>query len=190
MENLERVDYTVGGDDGKGRFRMITKLILRYSDGKPPLYRLFQIASVDYAKDDIAVLRNTVLSPIGASLKKMMSGGSRFMLFKNDDGTFSLKFGCRDQNACYCDVPTRMFCVGDLKFYAQMLGRDNMSGSWCMWCRMAPSEWKSGAVPTDGNLEHLHRVRYIAYKRTEIRKKSNVRTEGLSSAYAKFLSSA
>jgi hypothetical protein len=33
--------------------------------------------------------------------------------------------------------------VGDLKFYAQMLGRDNMSGSWCVWCKRAPNQWNT-----------------------------------------------
>ena len=71
----------------------------------------------------------------------MYLGGSRFLLYKNDKATFSLKCGCSDQNTCYCNVPKWMFGVGDLKFYAQMLGQDNMSGSWCMWrqiCQMAP----------------------------------------------------
>jgi hypothetical protein len=35
-----------------------------------------------------------------------------------------------------------MFMVGDLKFHAQMLGRNNMSTSWCMWCQLVPHEWK------------------------------------------------
>jgi hypothetical protein len=50
-----------------------------------------------------------------------------------------------------CNMTTRLFVVGDLKFYAQMLGRDNMSGSWCMWCLMVPNEWnKEEDIP----LEH------------------------------------
>jgi len=32
--------------------------------------------------------------------------------------------------------------VGDLKSYAQMLGRNKMSGSWCIWCQLASKEWK------------------------------------------------
>ena len=60
VQDLECVDYTVGGDHGKGRFRMILKVILRYSDNKPPFYKLFLIACVDYSEDGIDVLCHTV----------------------------------------------------------------------------------------------------------------------------------
>jgi hypothetical protein len=46
-----------------------------------------------------------------------------------------------------CDVPIHMLVVGDLKFYAQILGRENMSSFWCMWCSKHPSEW-SNSHPT------------------------------------------
>ena len=39
--------------------------------------------------------------------------------------------------------------VGDLKFHAQMLGRNNMSTSWCMWCQLAPHEWKTQHLERD-----------------------------------------
>ena len=120
-----RVDYTVGGDHGKGRFPMITKLILRYSDGKLTLYNLFQIANVDYAKDNISVLRKIGLDAVGVSLQNMMAGGSRFVLYKQYDGMLDVQFSATDDKTPYCNVPAHMFCVGDLKFYAQMLGHDN-----------------------------------------------------------------
>jgi len=41
-----------------------------------------------------------------------------------------------------CNVSTRIVVVGDLKFYAQLLGREYMSSSWCMLCTSHPSEWK------------------------------------------------
>jgi len=37
--------------------------------------------------------------------------------------------------------------VGDLKFYAQLMGRENMSSSWCMWCTSHPSDWKHHPLP-------------------------------------------
>ncbi len=36
-----------------------------------------------------------------------------------------------------------MYLVGDLKFYAQMAGREGMSSYWCMWCILHPSEWRT-----------------------------------------------
>ena len=47
-----------------------------------------------------------------------------------------------------CSVRCQVLVVGDLKFYAQLLGRENMSSSWCMWCTAHPSDWKYHPIPT------------------------------------------
>ena len=131
---------------------MVLKLILRYQIKREPFSRLFQIASVEY-KYDINLLRETVLNRIGASLKKISEGG-KFNISLDDQNKNSLSWSGEedDVNAnareSLCDAEIRLFVVGDLKFYAQMLGRDNMSGSWCMWCRMAPTQWnKEDGIP-------------------------------------------
>jgi hypothetical protein len=126
-----------------GKFRMILKVILRYNSNKDPLSRLFHLASVDY-KDDISVLKATVLDHIGGSLKLMVDGGRFIVDFSSQSHQLLLLFSNWDvteNNEHLCDVPIRLFVTGDLKFYAQMLGRDNMSGCWCMWCLKAPHEW-------------------------------------------------
>jgi hypothetical protein len=140
LKELQHVDLTVGGDHGKGRFCMILKMILRYSN-KESFSRLFQIASIEHSKDDIEILQNTVLKPIGEELRLIKDGG-RFIVVGRQESMF-LHFGAADHiGTVLCDVPIRMFMVGDLKFHAQMLGRNNMSTSWCMWCQLAPHEWK------------------------------------------------
>ena len=107
---------------------------------------LFQIGNVDYAKDSIDVLRDTILTPIGVSLKSMIAEGNNFVIYRTDDEAeqLVLKFSVDvNGDSILCNVPTRHFIVGDLKFYAQMLGRENMTGSWCMWCKMSRKELKS-----------------------------------------------
>jgi hypothetical protein len=51
------------------------------------------------------------------------------------------------EESLLCNVSTRIVVVGDLKFYAQLLGTENMSSSWCMWCTLHPSEWKHHPLP-------------------------------------------
>ncbi len=118
-DGIKSVGYTVGGDHGKGCFRMILKLILRYDSSKPPLYKLFQIGNVDYAKDLINVLHNTILTPIWVSLKSMIAEGNKFVIYHTDYEAeqFILKFSV-DSNgdSILCNVPTRLSIVGDLKF--------------------------------------------------------------------------
>lgn len=52
-----------------------------------------------------------------------------------------------------------LFVVSNLKFYAQMLGYNNISGSWCLWCQMAPNQWnRDDGVPLD------HQEEWTIYK--------------------------
>ncbi len=111
-----------------------------------PFSRLFQIAGVEHSKDDIKILQHTVLNHIGEGLLPIKKGG-RFII-QNRNNTLSIVFSDAQSDASsrfLCNVPIRLFIVGDLKFYASMLGRDNLSGSWCMWCQLSPIEWK---IPT------------------------------------------
>jgi hypothetical protein len=131
---------------------MVLKLIIRFDSNKEPFSRLFQIASVEY-KDDIKVLQETMLKCIGSSLQEISQGG-KFKVHLDRQQEFWLSFSSQEcgindtASEHLCDAAIRLFVVGDLKFYAQMLGRDNMSGSWCMWCQMAPNQWnREDGVP-------------------------------------------
>jgi hypothetical protein len=101
---------------------------------------------VDY-KDDIKVLKDTVLDRIDNSLKFICDGGKFSLSYLFQAWMLS------ENDSRLCDVSIRLFVTGDLKFYAQMLGHDNMSGtsSWCMWCLMAPNEWSKEIVEVPPN---------------------------------------
>jgi len=97
---------------------------------------LFQIASVSFSKDDINILRKAVIDPIGSGLRGTAKG-RRFAVSHDLAASFS------GDEPGICNVPTRLVLVGYLKFYAQMSVRDGMSSSWCMWCQLHHSEWKT-----------------------------------------------
>jgi hypothetical protein len=67
-----------------------------------------------------------------------------------EGGRFSVKSNGNDlivsftngSEGAICDVNNRVLVVGDLKFYAQILGRENTSSFWCMWCNAHPNTWK------------------------------------------------
>lgn len=50
----------IGSDNRNSRFKMILKLILCYESSKLSLERVYQIASVVYAKDESSMLHETV----------------------------------------------------------------------------------------------------------------------------------
>lgn len=79
---------------------------------------------------------------LAASLKNLCTEG-RFIIQVDQNDDLRLSFleteivaGCE----LLCNHSTSLFVVGDLKFYALMLGRTKMSGHWCIWCLMAPQE--------------------------------------------------
>ncbi len=103
---------------------MTMKVNFRFPE-KGTVSYLTQIASVSYSKDKTAILRETVLDPIGEGLRQISEGG-RFIVLDND---YTLEFSLSntDDKSIHCSCPIQLFLVGDLKFYAQMSGREDMS---------------------------------------------------------------
>ncbi len=91
---------------------------------------LFQITSISHSKDDISILKTTVLNPIREGLQSIIEGG-QFSV--NADGK-KLIVSFRTEDESICNVNTHVLIVGDLKFNVQILGHENMSSFWCMWC--------------------------------------------------------
>jgi len=138
LKDLRKVDIVVGGDHGGGKFRMTLKVNFRLEDNSTVSY-LTQVASVSFSKDETKILKETVLNPIGRGLQRIMEE-ARFIVTDK----LTLSFSNVDNSSLlYCDCPIEVFLVGDLKFYAQMGGREGMSSYWCIWCTLHPSEWKN-----------------------------------------------
>jgi len=137
LRDVRQVDLIVGGDHGGGKFRMTLKVNFRLAD-KSTVSVLTQIASVSFSKDDTEILKATVLDPIGRGLHLITEGG-KFIV----DDKLTLSFSNADNPSLLCSCATKVYLVGDLKFYAQMAGREGMSSYWCIWCALHPSEWRS-----------------------------------------------
>ena len=63
-----------------------------------------------------------------------------------------------DKNSDKSFVGIRLFVTGDLAFYAAALGKVNMSGFWCTWCKLCFAEWEkinheAGICWTIGGIE-------------------------------------
>ncbi len=145
---LASVDFATGGDHGGGRFRMLFKIIFRFVDGSSTTH-LYEIANVSHSKDDINILKEAVLEKIGVGLRRIAEG-CHFIVTCTEDEKLLLRFDESEEQEgqLLCNVPCQLFVNGDLKYFAQLLGRDGMSSSWCMWCQSHPSEWKNNR-PTE-----------------------------------------
>jgi hypothetical protein len=134
LVGLKRVDFMIGSD---WRQETDPKILFRF-ENLAATSNVFQIGSVSQSKDDLEILHSTVLHPIGDGARLIAEGG-HFLVNRD----LSLSFLPQTESSIICSIPNRLLIVGDHKFYAQMLGRENMSGSWCMWCKSHPSEWHS-----------------------------------------------
>ena len=59
-QNMASVDMSFGGDHGKGRFRLVIKLIIRL-DGNPPIKKRFVLGEIDCKNDSVDILKNTFM---------------------------------------------------------------------------------------------------------------------------------
>lgn len=113
IAGVSGIDITIGGDHGKGCFWMMLKLILRYLSNKKTFS---EKADTDYGKEDITVIKETVLKSIGKSWTRcvvmnarlfdaflyiykqpgdslqVISSGGHFTIQVDEWGSFQLKF--------------------------------------------------------------------------------------------------
>lgn len=130
---ISDMQICTGGDHGVGRFWMLLKVLLWYSADKPSIIRQFEIANVSNSNDDIWSLNKAVLQKIIAGLRTINDGG-RFIIRLEDNNNLELLFNSTP-------VPIHLFINGNLKYFAQILGREGMSSNWCMWCRYHLNDW-------------------------------------------------
>ncbi len=135
---LEQLDIVIGGDHGGGKFRMMMKVNFCLLEKKTVSF-LTQIASVSFSKDDTEILKDTVLKPVGVGLQLIADGG-RFIVNEGMKVSFS---SVDMPSHLIVNCSTNLYLVGNLKFYAQMSGREGMSSYWYMWCQLHPSEWQT-----------------------------------------------
>jgi hypothetical protein len=163
VENLKSIDIVVGGDHGQERFRMLAKVIARDENKKIIDKFVMKLAHIDCKKDTYQVLRDTITPSLNRDLKELTGGRKVVCLYKRrsrdseyavqikdggyDDGDRPV-FVCPVSNeemgeefeyVRKCDI--RLFMTGDMAFYACALGKVNMSGIWCTWCKLSSEEW-------------------------------------------------
>jgi hypothetical protein len=98
---------------------------------------------VSHSNDDINILNTTVLQRVVEGLQTIHNGGRFIVCSTEEAGQLELSFHEEPNNnrQAHYNVPVSIFINGDLKFFAQILGRDGMSTSWCMYCKVHPKDW-------------------------------------------------
>jgi hypothetical protein len=163
ISNINNVDLVLGGDHGQRKFRMVVKVVVRKVSMEAIDSWPVKIGHIDCKKDSYDVLQSTIAPHLNNDLKTIKE--SKLLLFKKVCGDGSTYYTCQigkydptDPNAPRfvfddgshhdatiqfvraCSI--RVVFTGDLAWYAAALGKVNMSGNWCCWCKLAASEWQ------------------------------------------------
>ena len=123
-QNMTSIDMIVGGDHGKGCFRLVLMLIIRI-DGHPPINNRCLLGEIDCKKDSVDILKNTFMVQQNERLRSI-SKGEYFTITKDGEGKLGVMFTkspVPEGITIVSSVPSRVFDCGDLKFYTQVLGR-------------------------------------------------------------------
>ncbi|KAL7539781.1 hypothetical protein ACHAXR_011204 [Thalassiosira sp. AJA248-18] len=139
------------GDHGLGKLRFGTKLVVTFYSTQNPTEKtnkwttIYPLADVKCKKDNGEIFRETVMKNLSSGINKIEKGKVKF--FKEND-----KWRCKiidsneteDKALTYHDVLPYM--IGDLKFLAMMLGKENFEGQWCYLCQLFHTQWKDHAA--------------------------------------------
>jgi hypothetical protein len=130
LADTKTIDVVVSGDYGKGFYRMIVLILLWQSntDTKPVRVPV-EIATMRCKKDTAEVL-DIILPAINVSLENL--GISRVSVQPNSALTL-----VRAENEYFNQgIPIRVYLAGDLAWVNDALGKTNMAGNWCPYCRI------------------------------------------------------
>jgi len=148
VSKLASVDFSTGGDHGKGRFRHMLTVALRFKDDEPDLIERFIIGEIDSAEDSTEILKKRFMVDLNDQLKLLASGEFVATRGKNA-GTYGLVFPALVllPDHIVVAVKSRIFVCGDAKFYMQVLGREHSAPHWCVWCNINVRQFDFGNCP-------------------------------------------
>jgi hypothetical protein len=100
------------------------------------------VGNVECKKDTRKVLEKTIGIPLNQSLHLTVG---KTIVIHCADTIPTITLADEPPADCQTDtsfwMETRTFIAGDLSFYATILGKENMAGSWCTWCMLSKAQW-------------------------------------------------
>jgi len=91
-------------------------------------------------KDTEALLKKTIHEELTKGLKTIAENHLNITI--NGEGQIECSFGDELPDSNTKSLKPNMYIVGDLAFYALILGKEGMSGDWCHLCTLPAAEFK------------------------------------------------
>ena len=133
---LSTIDIVVGGDHGQGKFRSVSKFILRDTLFNKLKSNVIKNAHIDCEKDTYDVLNDSVVKPLNEEMKLLMEKDMFVYFMWNEDKKLIIKYSKEEDinKSIYkkvIQIKTRPLISGDLAFFSTVVGKVNMSDCWC-----------------------------------------------------------
>jgi hypothetical protein len=142
IKQFDSLDVLLGYDHGARRFLAELRLIFQNQNNTHSVC----VGSNNCAKDTRAVLEATIGKHLNDGLHFLVRNKYAVVHATNDiQHIVALS---EEQPAAAPEGGThwftlRPFIAGDLASFAMALGKENMSTSWCTWCKLSKSQWSS-----------------------------------------------
>jgi hypothetical protein len=141
MSKVRRVGIVIGGDHGKGAFRLVIRVLILLEE-EQVLYKDVGVATIFCSKDSAEIVKNTIYHWLTDDLKLLNESQ---VILEDDTDTLTK---CDLQPTTYAVtngelcIPIDIFNTGDIKWAAMLAGMENHSGCWCIHCLLSPAQWK------------------------------------------------
>ena len=139
--DLKKIGIVAGADHGKGAFRVALQVGYFFKDGKPPVRREIRVGHMLCKHENDEILSNTVMVPIGESLKKMEGKGLEIRGLRRSNATVPASWKEIGANQHQPLKEVKQFGAGDLAFQFIAQGRVG-NNFWCVCCDLHPTAWK------------------------------------------------
>jgi hypothetical protein len=161
IKQFDSLDVVLGCDHGARRFRAELRLIFRNQNNAHSVSLC--VGSINCAKDTRAILEATIGKHLDDGLHFLVRNNYAVAHMHNMQHIVSL---AEEPPAAAPDGGThwfklRPFIAGDLAFFATVLGKENMSTTWCTWCKLSKSQWSpEGHLKGElWTLQHINDIR-------------------------------
>ena len=143
--SISTIDIVVGGDHGQGKFRSVSKFILRDILFNKLNSYVIKNAHIDWDKDTYDVLNDSIVKPLNEEMKLLMKKDMFVYFMWNEDKKLIIKYSKEEDinKSIYkniIQIKTRLLISGDLAFFVTVVGKVNMSSCWCHWYNLLAKE--------------------------------------------------
>ena len=118
---------------------------------------VFGLADVTCRKDHMIILNNTCMPLIMKGINTIEEIDVIFSY--EDDGTLNISLAPSNRHAGSFSIKPTLFLAGDLAYLAVIMGKENVSSSWCnFWWKLSKADWQNACPVSNDMMWDIHQI--------------------------------